>query len=55
MIDALGWRSAHNGRSIVGARHVEIEKTRHAIILHDAARIDDLLAEHFAAAECAQG
>jgi pimeloyl-ACP methyl ester carboxylesterase len=37
--------------SLAGARLVEIANAGHAVILHDAARINDLLAEHFAAAE----
>lgn len=37
--------------AIVGARLVEIANAGHAVILHDAARINALLAEHLAAAE----
>jgi pimeloyl-ACP methyl ester carboxylesterase len=37
--------------AIGGARHVEIADAAHAVILHDAARINVLLAEHLAAAE----
>jgi pimeloyl-ACP methyl ester carboxylesterase len=41
--------------AIVGARYVELENAGHAVILHDAARINDLLAQHFAAAGRAHG
>lgn len=37
--------------SISGARHVELADAGHAVILHDAARVNDLLADHFMAAE----
>ncbi len=41
--------------AIVGARHVELANAGHAVILHDAARVNALLAEHFAAAERGDG
>lgn len=37
--------------ALAGARHVELANAGHAVILHDAAAINDLLAEHFMAAE----
>lgn len=37
--------------ALVGARLVEIADAGHAVILHDAARINGLLAEHFVGAE----
>ncbi len=39
---------------IPGARHVEIARASHGVPIHDAARINDLLAEHLAAAEGAR-
>lgn len=41
--------------AIPGARLVEVENAGHAVILHDAPRINGLLADHFAAVERAGG
>jgi|GEM_PF-55086 len=39
---------------IAGARYVEIARASHGVPIHDAARINQLLAEHLAAAEAAR-